>query len=143
MQFHFHTPCEHKVDGKSYAGELHLVHQEDGGKNLLVIGIFLDETTDKENAFLAKFWGKMPKTETTVTDDSIKINVKDALPTTMDFYTYAGSLTTPACDETVRWVVMQQSVSVSKAQIKALHDIVHDNARPTQSVSSREVQSNK
>lgn len=141
-QFHFHTPCEHKVDGKAYTAELHLVHQDADGK-FLVVGIFFDDSTDKDNEFLSKFWSKMPTTQTTVTDDNISFNTKDVLPTTTHFYTYAGSLTTPACGEGVRWVVLQQSVSVSKSQIKSLHDIVHNNARPVQSLFSREVQSDK
>ncbi|MFZ1746066.1 MAG: carbonic anhydrase family protein, partial [Nitrospirales bacterium] len=39
-QFHFHDPSEHHVDGKTYPGEIHLVHQDQTG-HLLVIGVLI------------------------------------------------------------------------------------------------------
>ena len=42
LQFHFHDPSEHHIDGMSYPMEMHLVHKNSEGK-LLVIGILARE----------------------------------------------------------------------------------------------------
>ena len=39
VQFHFHAPSEHRVGGRSYEMEVHLVHRSDDRK-LAVIGVF-------------------------------------------------------------------------------------------------------
>lgn len=44
VQSHLHFPSEHKINGKQYDGEIHLVHSSE--KGYLVIGLFLEETKD-------------------------------------------------------------------------------------------------
>ena len=44
----------------------------------------------------------------------------DFAPRSSGFYTYAGSKTTPPCQEPVEWVVMQDAGTVSQEQIAAL-----------------------
>merc|ERR1719329_1391274 len=44
MQFHFHFPAEHAIDGHIADGELHIVHQKIGAEDnddLAVIGVLL------------------------------------------------------------------------------------------------------
>lgn len=134
-QFHFHAPSEHKFNGQAFPMELHLVHKASDG-NLAVIGIMMQEGA--ENPFLAKFWDKMPSK---VEKDSynITINVKDTYPSNAAYYTYQGSLTTPPCSEGVRWVVLKNPVTVSKAQVDKFISIIGDNARPVQSLNGRDV----
>lgn len=44
VQFHFHTPSEHLLDGVTYPMEMHLVHaQHDRPERLLVIGVLFKE----------------------------------------------------------------------------------------------------
>jgi carbonic anhydrase len=40
VQFHFHTASEHRVNGRGFDMELHLVHQAADGSNA-VVGVFL------------------------------------------------------------------------------------------------------
>lgn len=40
LQFHFHSPSEHVVDGEERSAELHLVHQSDAGE-LVVVAVLL------------------------------------------------------------------------------------------------------
>jgi len=42
LQFHFHAPSEHTIDGKGFDLELHIVHKEHGGNGLAVLGIVFD-----------------------------------------------------------------------------------------------------
>jgi len=34
-----------------------------------------------------------------------------------DYYTYDGSLTTPMCNESVRWVVFREKIGLSQNQV--------------------------
>jgi carbonic anhydrase len=136
VQFHFHTPSEHTVDGKSYPMELHLVHQA-ADRNLAVIGVILVE--GGPNATLARFWERLPKQPSEV-DTGQSIELKDLLPrSTDDYFTYAGSLTTPPCTESVRWIVLQQPVSVSRSQVEKFRAVFLNNARPVMPIGARSI----
>lgn len=135
LQFHFHHPSEHKVDAKTFPMELHLVHQNKKG-SLAVLGIFLKE--GQENQTLQKIWKVLPKQKTSEkTFPDIKIDASQLLPKDQDSYRYFGSLTTPPCSEIVEWVVYQEPIEVSKAQIKKFTDIFPMNARPVQKINRR------
>ena len=139
VQFHFHTPSEHTVAGKPFPMEAHLVHA--AGNSLAVIGVFFREGA--ENQFLKQFWDQMPA-HTGATNTSLNLNVEELLPQKRAFQTYAGSLTTPPCDERVRWIVLSEPVEASKAQIESLTHAMHgDNARPTQPLHGRVIQDSK
>lgn len=134
LQFHFHTPSEHTIEGKAYPLELHLVHQA-SDKNLAVIGVMLAEGAP--NLLLTKFWERLPKSEGEV-ETGVSIAVQDLLPRNFDdYFTYSGSLTTPPCTESVRWIVLKRSVEVSKAQIAAFRAVFPMNARPVQPLGAR------
>jgi carbonic anhydrase len=136
VQFHFHTPSEHTVDGKSYPMELHLVHQA-ADKNLAVIGVILVEGAP--NTALGRFWERLPKQPSEV-DTGQSIELKDLLPrSTDDYFTYAGSLTTPPCTESVRWIVLQQPVSISKSQVERFRAVFPNNARPVMPIGARSI----
>jgi carbonic anhydrase len=73
-------------------------------------------------------------------DTGIKLDINDLLPrSTDDYFTYAGSLTTPPCSETVRWIVLKQPVQVSKNQIAAFRAVFPMNARPTMPLGARQL----
>ncbi len=42
LQFHFHAPVEHTVDGKPYPMEMDLVHKCRDG-SMAVVGVFIEE----------------------------------------------------------------------------------------------------
>jgi carbonic anhydrase len=134
LQFHFHTPSEHTVDGRSLPIEMHLVHQA-SDKNLAVIGVLMAEGAP--NMTLTKFWERLPRGEGEA-ETGQTIDLKDLLPRNIDDYlTYSGSLTTPPCTESVRWIVLKRSVEVSKAQVAAFRAVFPMNARPTQPIGAR------
>jgi carbonic anhydrase len=56
LQFHFHSPSEHTVDGKHLPIEMHLVRKNEAGK-LAVIGVFFEE--GDESPALGKVWAHL------------------------------------------------------------------------------------
>ncbi|KAM6953737.1 carbonic anhydrase 1-like [Aplochiton taeniatus] len=164
-QFHFHWGAsddrgsEHTVNGKKYAAELHLVHwntkypsfgdaasQPDG---LAVVGVFLE--VGAENPQLQKLLDGF---------DAIKAKGKQTsfanfdpttlLPSSLNYWTYLGSLTTPPLLESVTWIVCQKSITVSPAQMSKFRSLLFsgegetaccmvDNYRPPQALKGRAV----
>lgn len=133
VQFHFHTPSEHTVDGTAYPAEVHLVHAADDG-TLAVIGSFIEEGA--ANEALGPFWDDLES----LPDAPIEsFDASALLPENRTYYTYDGSLTTPPCSEVVTWIVMQSPITMSADQLDALRNVHDDNARPVQPIGDRSV----
>ncbi|MFQ5480820.1 MAG: carbonic anhydrase, partial [Thermodesulfobacteriota bacterium] len=134
VQFHFHGPSEHTVNGKHAAMEMHLVHQSKKGA-YAVVGALI-EKGDKNKAF-STMWKNLP--EEAGEKESLKatVNVKDLLPAKKAFYNYSGSFTTPPCTEDVTWFVMKDKVNLSEHQLKTFGEIMHGDNRPVQPLNGR------
>lgn len=135
LQFHFHSPSEHMIDGKPANLVAHLVHKAEDGQ-LAVVGVLFNKGT--ENAALQAIWDKMPISEGKVSD-AAEIDVNAFLPEDKSYFHYMGSLTTPPCSENVNWNVMKNPVSVSDAQTNAFAAIFPLSVRPVQPLNTREV----
>jgi carbonic anhydrase len=137
-QFHFHTPSENHIDGKSFPLEAHFVHADRNG-NLAVIGVMFKEGA--ENKTLAKLWNKMPKeADKNVPCSATAAEINALLPKNRDYYRFNGSLTTPPCSEGVKWMVLKEPLTISKAQVEEfLHIMHHPNNRPIQAINARPV----
>lgn len=134
-QFHFHSPSENTIEGRSYPLEAHFVHADPDG-NLAVIAVMFEE--GKENAELEKAWAQMPEQAGESQDLKSMVNAGTLLPQQHDYYRFNGSLTTPPCSEGVWWLVMKNSDTASKAQVeKFIHAMHHANNRPLQAVNAR------
>jgi carbonic anhydrase len=128
-QFHFHTPSEHRVNGRGYDMELHLVHAAADG-TLAVVGVFLKRGPTSKA--LAPILASLP-TELNVHEEvQQSFNPADFLPKSLEHYSYRGSLTTPACSEGVKWIVMAQPMTVSDEDMAQLAARMSFNARPVQ-----------
>ena len=119
VQFHFHAPSEHTIDGKSYAAELHLVHANTLG-DLAVVGVLLDAQPDG-NPALDQVITNAPNGVTTSTFEGVSVNARSLLPHDRSYFAYTGSLTTPPCTESVRWFVMTHPVPLSNFSADYLH----------------------
>ncbi len=137
LQFHFHAPSEHAVDGTLYPAEMHLVHADEDG-NLAVVGVFIAE--GEENPAFVPVWDNLPAEETDALATGMMVNAADLLPTEQVFYRYNGSLTTPPCSEGVLWSVMETPIELSTEQIAAFTAIFEGNNRPLQPLNDRDLQ---
>ncbi len=138
LQFHFHSPSEHTVDGNSYAMEMHLVHRNAAKGELAVLGVLIER--GEENKALASVWANLPLTKAAPkTIEGATVNILDALPADRSIYTYAGSLTTPPCTEGVHWFLLTTPITMSGEQIAAFQKAFRGNARPVQPLHGRVV----
>lgn len=135
VQFHFHRPSEEKVNGQRFDMVAHLVHKADDGQ-LAVVAVLLER--GNENPFIQTLWNNLPlEKNSSVSPPSLTIDPASLLPTSRNYYTYMGSLTTPPCTEGVLWLVMKQPAQVSTDQINIFSRLYRNNARPIQPASGR------
>jgi carbonic anhydrase len=141
LQFHFHTPSEHTLDGKAYDAELHLVHKSEAGTDLAVAGVFLK--VGRANAPLAAVFDHAPKDVSSEPRPiaNTMVDLTPLLPAKAAYYTYPGSLSVPPCSENVTWYVLAQPVEVSADQLQKLVEAIGaKTARPVQPLNGRAVQ---
>jgi len=134
LQFHFHAPSEHKVDGASYPMELHLVHRDTSG-SLAVVGLLIKE--GKKNPVIAKIWKHLPSVGERAEPEGVRLSPAKLLPADKSYFQYAGSLTTPPCSEGVNWNVLRTPIQLSAEQINAFRARYAHNARPVQPLHGR------
>uniref|UniRef100_A0A8D0G7G9 Carbonic anhydrase n=1 Tax=Sphenodon punctatus TaxID=8508 RepID=A0A8D0G7G9_SPHPU len=166
-QFHFHwgisqhQGSEHTVDGKSFPCELHLVHWNarkyaafgeaaaapDG---LAVVGVFLE--TGEEHATMNRLTDALYMVKFKETKAQFKcFNPKCLMPSSLDYWTYPGSLTTPPLCESVTWIVLREPIRISEKQMDKFRTLLFtseedermqmvNNFRPPQPLKGRMVQ---
>jgi carbonic anhydrase len=136
LQFHFHAPSEHRVGGRAFPIEMHLVHKADDGQ-LAVVGVLVAEGRD--NPAFAPVWAHLPETVGPAQTVPGVVDAGSLLPAARTSYRYGGSLTTPPCSEGVQWLILTTPVEMSAAQIRAFTRIHSGNNRPVQPLHGRTV----
>ncbi len=135
LQFHFHHPSEHTVDGVHYPLEAHFVHR--GPTGLAVLGVMFVE--GPAHPTLAAIWDLMPPLPGSARDAAAAISPIHLLPADPTTWRYAGSLTTPPCSEVVSWAVFRQPVTASPQQLQSFAALFPNNARPVQPLNRRKL----
>lgn len=134
-QFHFHSPSEHTVAGRSYPMEVHFVHQDDAG-NLLVVGLLVEE--GEHNPVLDQLPAFRMRDGQAIRE--AQVDFEKLLTDRSNYYSYNGSLTTPPCSEGVRWIVLKVPVVASREQIGHYLELLgFDNNRPVQPRNARTI----
>ena len=137
VQYHFHGPSEHTVDGKHFPMEMHMVHKSGDGK-LAVVGVFIAEGA--HNKAFDPVWAHLPAQKGVETHlPAVKVDVDALLPTARTSYRYDGSLTTPPCSEGVNWIIMTTPIQISGEQVAAFTRLIKDNNRPVQMLNGRTI----
>jgi carbonic anhydrase len=137
VQYHFEQPGEEEIEGHSYSMGAHLVHKDGQGRSVVVAIQF---TVGKENPFIQVLWGHLPKHPgMEEVPAGVTFDLSGLLPTSRDYYSYGGSLTTPPCTEGIRWYILKTPVEISAAQLAAMAKLYPHNARPIQPLNGRQV----
>lgn len=134
VQFHFHEPSEHAVNGAPFAAEMHIVHKN-AANELAVVGILLE--VGEENPAYQPLLNHWPEALSDEHDMGITISAADFLPAQRATWRYSGSLTTPPCSEGVNWFVMTTPVQISNEQIAHFDKVFRANNRPVQPLNGR------
>lgn len=126
VNFHFHTPSEHRIPGVAAQAEIHVVHKL--GKQYAVIGVML--TAGRPYEALAPVFANLPVKACTKFE--AKIDFDKLLPKEpISYYTYIGSLTTPPCTEDVNWYVLDRALTIPGPDLTRLTELGPNN-RPLQ-----------
>lgn len=137
LQFHFHAPSEHTINGKAFPLEIHFVNASSNGK-LAVVGVLVKEGAASPE--FQKILDNAPTIENTTNNPTVTLYPSRLLPDdTAHFFNYAGSLTTPPCTEGVDWHVLTTPIEASAEQITQFEALYSGNARTTQDLNGRVV----
>jgi carbonic anhydrase len=137
-QFHWHTPSEHEVDGRETPLEMHFVHTR-ADEAILVIAVFIRR--GRRNDAIEPMFRDLPD-QPNDTRAVSGVRLRRLLPEERESFRYSGSLTTPPFTEPVRFVVLADSISVSKRQVGAFRELFPEgNSREVQPLNGRKVRS--
>jgi carbonic anhydrase len=135
LQYHWHTPSEHTVDGEQFPLEVHYVHQDSVGR-LSVVGVFykLQSQCNSDLQPVIDGLSKIPSSK-----DTTPITVKIQFPDMGWYWHYVGSLTNPPCTEIVDWFVYQRPQGICQDQLTAMTKAIpkFPNSRPVQPLNGR------
>jgi carbonic anhydrase len=133
LQFHYHHPSEHKLNGQLFDLECHFVHRSTE-HGLAVLGVFFKP--GRHNEALQLVFGAMP-TEAGTEAPLADLDLSAMLPPERGFFRYKGSLTTPPCGEVVTWTVFKAPVEASPEQVAQFAALFPMNARAVQPLNRR------
>jgi carbonic anhydrase len=135
VQFHFHSPSEHTLDGKYAPLEAHFVHKSADGE-LVAVGILVE--VGEHNVILEPILAALPDREGGKRHlEGLDLDLSQLRPLPKRYYQYRGSLTTPPCSEGVEWIVYAEKREVSAEQMVAIVSQLHNNYRPVQPLGER------
>lgn len=135
LQFHFHSPSEHTVEGDHWPMEWHFVHQADDG-SLAVLGVLVEEGPEWPAFDMIIDSLPLEKEVEDIVYGQVDLNA--FLPDLTAAYHYDGSLTTPPCSEGVEWSVLQASITMSSEQMAEFTGRFEEpNNRPVQPINDR------
>lgn len=144
IQFHFHHPSEHWVDGSQQTIELHIVHQNVDDRKRVVLGVFIEPTN--KSVKVPSLFGQIKEffsDSNKVPDGLVHVDPGEFLPIdSKHYYQYEGSLTTPEFDENVSWVVFKEPLLLPLNEVKELIGVFRHPARMPQPLLRRFVLAN-
>jgi carbonic anhydrase len=138
LQFHWHAPSEHRVEGSDFPLEVHFVHKSADGE-LAVVGVFFEMSKTWE-PFLAQFIPFFPVAVPVNTPRALPPinleNIYNHIQDSQSYWSYKGSLTTPPCTEGVHWLVVSKPAALTVGQYLAYKKALKFNSRFTQPVNN-------
>lgn len=135
--WHIHSPADHTVDGFRSKSEMHLVHANAEGEPRAVVAIRLDPGK-APSAFLASLPTPFIGFNETMAYSNTHLDLFEPLREVSElteFWTYKGSLTSPPCEEGIRWFVARTVMYVGVEQMQQVLHVSTYSARVEQQVS--------
>ena len=168
IQFHFHSPAEHTVNGQRAAMEVHFVHLirnsqgadaacASGKRPLLVIGAFIDAGGNSNPELQRFFPANLPPNSTVDPIAVQNVDLRALVPSGSPTWEYAGGLTAPADDcknfaplsdqavtgdfpEAVQWFIYSKSLHLPQSLIDRFNALFPDgDARSLKALGNRQV----
>ena len=138
QNYHFHLPSEHRIEGRAFDAEMHVVHLTPNS-GIAVIAAFVE--VGEENEALADALSDVPLQAGEERPLEAELDPLDLLPGRGEAtaYRYDGSLTVPPCTEGVLWTVYEEPIEISREQLANLAEAFDDDARPLQPLNGREI----
>ncbi|KAF5333786.1 hypothetical protein D9758_017178 [Tetrapyrgos nigripes] len=132
IQYHFHTPSEHRIENEYYPLEMHMVHEADDGEHI-VIGVLFQlsnfgHTTNFVHQTIVNINDiREPRTQsiTGYLDFSILAKAFQITP----IYQYTGSLTMPPCTEGVTFLTLVHPMALDVISYNKLKYVMKFNVR--------------
>lgn len=143
-QFHFHEPSEHVVGPTSFPAELHYVHVKSDGR-LVVLAVAIN-LGDQNPVFQTILDNMPPDSGGKNQNSGLQFDPAALLPKLdqpIQYFTLAGSLTTPPCSEGVQWYILPKLITISDAQLTQLKSFYANNNRLPQNLNGRNILSGK
>jgi carbonic anhydrase len=125
-------PAEHQIDDTSYDLELQIVHYiKDSfevkgltNKKYAIVSILFSADGSSSNAFIDALGISSIGTGAVLLNVDVQTLLGDVLPTTIPYYTYQGSFTTPTCKENVNWYIVESIQSVTSSQLSSIKTLI-------------------
>ena len=135
---HMHHFSEHRLNGRKFELEMHMVHKN--GDDLLVLGLFI--RLGRHNHEVQRFLN-IARRRCFGVINLRRLTTRSFRP--RKIVSYIGSTTTPPCSEGRTWIVSTKPITVSRRQLNMFKVLTADNveARPVQPLNGRDIVSYK
>jgi len=161
VEYNFHAPSEHTIDGATFPLELQILNKGKDGKLLAVAfffregssNVFLNALKVSSHASVGPKWSGRAEKKGLNSAVGEAFNLDQLLPKSEDhpggdltFYNYEGSLTQPPCTPGVEWWVSAKPLAATKDEIRFIKRAIlesestkHGNNRDIQPSNGRRI----
>jgi len=133
IQVHITSESLHTIDGKSYDGEMMILHkpkdQPDMSRDGVIVSVLFQHSSSGDSSIFDTFGFKDDDVPMAFADSgwvsSAAINPNETNSALAGVsYRYEGSVPVPPCSESVTWFVLRQPLAVSPKQTKKVKDML-------------------